>query len=151
MKIEGIDHVAIVVKDMDKTVQFLSKLFELEFEETPFGNEIGLRICTDRPGGQIELLSVADPVKAAKCPPIVREVVELALKGWEGIYMIFFRVKDMGEAVADAERKGVRIAHSIEGKQEVWSFIHHFKEATLNDEDMPIKHITLVNYPKGKG
>ncbi len=33
MKLQGLDHVAIMVKDMDRAVDFMSKLFDLKFEE----------------------------------------------------------------------------------------------------------------------
>ena len=84
-----------------------------------------MRACVSRPDGQIELLSVADPIKAAKVP-LFRDVVESAEREGESLFQLWLKVKDGEETAADAKRKGVRIAHSREG--EYPSIVPHFEE-----------------------
>lgn len=82
MKSEGIDHALIVVKDMDRAVEFLSKLFEMDFEEVPWARErFGMRVSFSLPNGQLELFSIVDPIKAAEVPFPFREVAEFAMRG----------------------------------------------------------------------
>jgi catechol 2,3-dioxygenase-like lactoylglutathione lyase family enzyme len=145
VKTEGIDHVAILVKDIDRAVEFLSKLLGIEFQEIISASErLGMRlsISLDR---QIELLSVVDPIKAARTPPPFREIAEFAEREREGLIRLFLRVKDADEAAADAERKGVRVAHKVEEKQ-LGTVVPHFKEVVFDEKDIPVKRIGLIAY-----
>jgi catechol 2,3-dioxygenase-like lactoylglutathione lyase family enzyme len=152
MKIEGIDHVAIIVKDLDRVTQFFNKLFEMDFEEVPRAVERwGMRISISRPDGQIELVSVVDPAKAAKLPPPFKWMAETAARGVEGVCNLFLRVKDAEEAAADARSKGVRVAHILDEKQlmeegPLLDFIPYskIKEVFFSEEDIPFKWFTLM-------
>ena len=152
MKTEGFDHVAIVVKDMDKAVEYLAKLFEMEFEEISWAKEhIGMRISISRPDGQIELISVVDSTKAAKTPFPFNEIAEFAKRGGEGLFNLYLKVKDADEAVTDAKRKGVRIARIMEEKG-LGTIVPHFKEVFFDKEDTPVKGISLVwREPSSRG
>ena len=152
MKSEGIDHVVVIVRDVDQAVQSLSKLFEMEFEEIPWAKDrMGMRISISLPDGQVELISVVDPVKAAKMPPPFNEIAEFSEKRGEGIYNFFLRVKDADQAVADVKKKGVRIANIIEEKG-LGTIIPHFKEVFFAEEDLPFKRISMVwRDPQGRG
>ena len=139
MKVEGIDHVAIMVKDIDKAIQFFGELFDMEFEELPGAAErSGVRVAINRPEAQIEFMSVVDPVKAARFTTME-----------EGIFRIFLRVKDADEAVADAKEKGVPIERIME-EQQLLPFIPHFKELFFKEEDTPYKWLSLVWYATPK-
>jgi len=147
MKIKGIDHVLMVVKDMDRAVQFLSGFFETRFEEVPWTSDrIGMRICIDS-SRSIELVSVVDAEKTKGLPPIYSKLVTFALEGGEGPYMICMGVDDADEAKADAEKKGVRVAQVLEEKQ-LLPMMPHFKEVIFNEEDMPVKGFYIVGYPR---
>ena len=146
MKTKGIDHALIVVKDMDQSVRFLSNFFDTKFEEVPWVRDrFGMRICigADR---QIELMSLVDPAKAANLPMPFRKIAEFAERGGEGPFMVCMGVEDAEKAVADAERKGVRVANILEEKQLLPS-IPHFKEIILNEEDLPVKGFYFIAYP----
>ena len=60
--------------------------------------------------------------------------------------MVCMGVEDAEKAVADAERKGVRVANILEEKQLLPS-IPHFKEIILNEEDLPVKGFYFIAYP----
>lgn len=145
MKSEGIDHALIVVKDMDRAVEFLSKLFEMDFEEVPWARErFGMRVSFSLPNGQLELFSIVDPIKAAEVPFPFREVAEFAMRGGEGLCKLCLRVKDAEEAIDDAKRKGVRVGYMVEEKK-VGPFLN-FKEVLFNEQDIPVKGIYLIAY-----
>jgi catechol 2,3-dioxygenase-like lactoylglutathione lyase family enzyme len=144
LKTEGIDHVAIIVKDMDRAVEFLHNLFEMEFEEILWSKErFGMRINISRPDGQIELFSVIDPFKATKLPAPFNKIAEITKGGGEGLCNLFLRVKDAEGAASEAERKGVHVTQILEEK-EFMTFLPHFKEVFFSDEDMPVKQISLI-------
>ena len=146
MKTKGIDHALIVVKDMDRSVQFLSNFFDTKFEEVPgVKDRFGMRICIDV-DRQIELMSLIDPAKAANLPMPFRKIAEFAERGGEGPFMLCMEVEDADETVADAERKGVRVANILEEKR-LLPFIPHFKEIILNEEDLPVKGFYFIAYP----
>lgn len=146
MNILGIDHVAVIVRDMDKAVEFFSSLYGLEFEEARFAEQSGIRICCDRPRGDIELFSVVDPSRAADCRPVHKEAMEMAAGGYEGPFQAFFTVENMQEAMEELQRKGIRPTYYVEAAegQAGWSFLRSFKEVVLNDQDMSLKRIALI-------
>ena len=146
MKSQGIDHVAIVVKDMDRTVETLSSLFEVEFKEIIEAKErLGVRISVSVPDLQLELMAVVDPVKA-KSSVHGREIAEFAERVGEGIYRIFVRVEDAEQALADAKTKGINTGRKVEEKL-LGGFIPHFKEVTFSRESgMPVFGIGLIEY-----
>ena len=134
MKVEGIDHVCIMVKDLDNAIQSFSKLFDMEFEELPGHTESrGVRVAISRPDALLELVSVVDPVKARTRYGTMEE----------GLIHVFFRVKDAEEAVADAKRKGVRVDRMTDTHQ-LLDFIPHFKQIYFNEEDMPYKWASAI-------
>jgi len=160
MKILGIDRVTILVKDMDRAKEFLSKVFEMEFHEGKETggkegpgtklSEIGIRGGVTLPNVEIELLSVVDPIKATEAATkipllkdVLMEMVELDKKGYEGPFSLWLKVEDGEEAAADAKRKGIRVAGYREGEHP--GIVPPFKEVFLNSEDMVIKGINLMS------
>jgi len=135
MKTDGIDHVAILVKDLDKAIQAFSKVFGINFKEIKGMEPMGIRICLSVPDPQIEFISVVDPIKAA------RKLVDFSEKVGEGVLSVFLRVNDIEEAAAHAEMNGAHVAFKVEEKQ-LGGFIPHFKEVTFDDE----KGISLYGF-----
>lgn len=147
MKIQGIDHLAILVKDHDQAVDFFSRLFELEFEELPYTAQTGMRLSLSRPNGMIEFMTVVDPVKALCASPSFRVKAELAASGYEGVVAIVLKVEDAAGAAAEAESEGVRILQSTAAKAGIpFSFLPAFKEVLLDGRDTPVKGLGLIEW-----
>ena len=138
MKVEGIDHVAIKVKDIDKAMELFGKLFEMEFEELPGAESRGARVAISRPDAQIEFMQPLDAAKAAHYTSID-----------QGIFKMFFRVNDADEAVADAEKKGIPIDRIQEEKQ-LTDFLPHIKHLWFSEEKFPIDWLGLIWKPPEK-
>ena len=150
MKSQGLDHVAIIVKDMDRAVETLSNLFQMKFKEIVEARErLGVRLCVSVPDLQIELISVVDPVKA-KSSEHGREFAEFAERVGEGLYRILLRVNDAEGVAADAERIGLRVGLRLEEKQ-LGGVIPHFKEVIFSrKEGLPSYNIGVIEYVGGK-
>jgi hypothetical protein len=136
----------MVVKDFDRSVGALSKLFDVEFKEIPEAEErMGMRIWVSVPDFQLELMSVVDP-SIARSSDIGREIAEFAKKFGEGIFKIFLKVDDAEEALADAEKKKIGVHRLIERKS-IGGFFPHFKAVTFTPESgMPAFAFGLIEY-----
>jgi catechol 2,3-dioxygenase-like lactoylglutathione lyase family enzyme len=147
MKTQGIDHVSIVVRDMDRAVETLSNVFGLAFKEIPEVKErMGIRICVSVPERQIELLSVVDPVKASENSDHSREIAEFAKRVGEGIRRLFLKVENVEKAAAEAQEKGLCVAHKLE-ENGLGEFIPHFREVLFSPEKgTPTYGIGLIEY-----
>ena len=99
MKIEGIDHVAIRVRDLEKAKNFFEDVFETKFYELGDIEELDIRSIVDRHG--IELVSPLLPDGPTS------RVLE---KFGEGMTLLSFKVQNLEEAIKDMEAKGVRVA-----------------------------------------
>jgi len=90
-RVEGIDHIAIAVKNLNKAVEAFSKLLNSKpevIEEVP---EEGVRIAMFRVGNAlIELLEPLNPDST---------LAKFLEKRGEGIHHIALRVKDINEAM----------------------------------------------------
>ena len=150
MKSQGLDHVAIMVKDMDRAVETLSNLFQMNFKEiVEAGERLGVRLCVSVPDLQIELISVVDPVKA-KSSEHGREFVEFAERVGEGLYRILLRVDDAEGVAADAERIGLRVGLKMEEKQ-LGGVLPHFKEVIFSrKEGLSSYGIGVIEWIGGK-
>jgi len=138
MKILGIDHVVIAVKDIEKASEFFSELFETSFEELepPEEAEVRTKIC---PEG-IELISSQTPQS-----PLTKF---LGNKG-EGLYGISFRVMNFQEAADDVKKKGLRIIGKAE-KDQLGKGVFNVKELFLHPKDAFGVQILLTEYETEK-
>jgi methylmalonyl-CoA epimerase len=134
VKIQGIDHVVIAVRDLDKAVEFFSALLETEFEELNGTlKKIGVRSMISPEG--IELIS----------PTMQNEVAKFLEQRDEGLYALSLRVKDATQAAADARKKGIRVIH--EAKQEhLGSRFSDFREILLHPKDVHGVLVLLTEY-----
>jgi len=97
MKVEKIDHVSIVVKDIEKVAKFYADLFETEF--TGPGEHKELDVTSLRSPIGIELVSPLTPDGAT--------ARTLERRG-EGVYLISLKVANVEEASAEMKSKGIR-------------------------------------------
>ncbi len=146
MKIECLDHVVIAVKDMDRAVEFMSKLFELEFQEVAPEMLPGFRICISQPDGKIELVSLLDAREAAQANPRMNETVDLMSRGYEGLMTIFLKVDDAAATSGEAEKLGACVASSVHmDAGQLMPFLPKFTEVLFDDRAMPVKGLALID------
>ena len=138
MKIQGIDHIVIAVRDLDKAVKFFSELLETDFEELNGTlKKIGIRSMISPEG--IELIS----------PTTQNEVAKFLEQKEEGLYALSLRVKDAMQAADDARKKGIRVIH--EAKQEqLGTRYSDFREILLHPKDAYGVLLLLTEYKTAK-
>jgi predicted enzyme related to lactoylglutathione lyase len=152
MKYLGIEHVIILVndKDMDKTTGFFKKLFDIDFAEAPNGAELqGIRFLISQPDHQIEVVSVVDPVKAAKVPRPTGFIAEAAARGEKGLISMYLRVEDADKAAEVARSKGIGVVGVWDEKtlipeEQRTASLPHIKEVVFDVNDMPFKYVNLI-------
>ena len=103
MKIYGIDHVAIAVRDLEAASSFFTKLLGTSFGEIMEFDEIAMKSVISPEG--IELVT---PTTSES------QVAKFLEKRGEGLFALSFRVKDADKSAAEAETMGVRITGRIE-------------------------------------
>ena len=144
MKIEGLDRVTMMVKNLDKAHEFFSNVLGVEFIEVkdPIVETAGLR-CSLSLDHQIELMSPAGPLTES-CPPHIKRFAKLLEDKDNVIVGLSFRVKDPTEAAAELERKGVRIESRFDLEQ--FCPVQNLKEVILREEDTLGIMMSFVRY-----
>jgi methylmalonyl-CoA/ethylmalonyl-CoA epimerase len=115
MKIEKIDHVAILVKDLSKAEKFFSDLFEMEFAKLGEVEEVDARSIMEASG--IEILEPLTPDG-----PTAKTLE----KRGEGLTLISLKVPNLEEAMAEMKTKGIRLV--AERHEDVRLAIYHPKD-----------------------
>ena len=127
MRIEKIDHVHILVKDLEKAMKFFSNVMGTQFVGPIDKGDH--RIAFDNAG--LELLSP----KTSEAP---RHFQKVGIEAKEGLFSIGLKVPDIEEALAELEAKGIRC---------VWKAGYpSLKAAQLNPADAYGVWIELVEY-----
>jgi len=103
MRVEKIDHVSIMVKDLEKAGKFFADLFEIEFTGPRENPGQDRRSIMSRPLG-IALRSPLTPDG-----PTART---LKSRG-EGLSLLSLKVPNLKEAVAEMKSKGIRQVEAI--------------------------------------
>ena len=103
MKIEGIDHVVIAVKDLEQARKFFSELLGTSFEDIGITEEMGLHSIMSPEG--VELVAPTSSDSG------LTKYIEAS---GEGLMALSFRVKDVEKATIEAKEKGLRVINSIE-------------------------------------
>lgn len=103
MKIEKIDHIVLMVKDIKKAKEFFSDLFETQFESIGEVPEMDLESMIETSG--IEL--------AAPLLPDGPSAKTLKSRG-EGIIAISLTVANLNEAMAEMKSRGIRHIAQVE-------------------------------------
>ena len=138
MKIQGIDHIVIAVRDLDKAVKFFSELLETDFEELNGTlKEMGVRSMISPEG--IELIS----------PTTQNEVAKFLEQKGEGLYALSLRVKDAMQAAADARKKGIRVIHET-SQEQLGTRYSDFREILLHPKDAYGVLLLLTEYKTAK-
>jgi methylmalonyl-CoA epimerase len=97
MKVQKIDHVAILVKDIDKAAKFYGNLFGTEFSGP-------------RENKELDIKNLMSPIGIELVTPLTPNGVlsrTLANRG-EGMTLLSLAVPDIKRAVADMKAAGVR-------------------------------------------
>ena len=97
MKIEKIDHVAILVQDMRAAEKFFADLFETKFAKLGETKELDIRSIMDPTGIEIAEPLLPDGVTART----------LKNRG-EGLTLLSLKVSNLDEAMAEMKSRGIR-------------------------------------------
>lgn len=148
MKVEGISHVTIMVKDLDQAMEFFSSSLGIEFVELkdPHVQAAGVR-CSMSLDHQLELLSPSFPLKDST-PPFIRGLAN-NLENREGfLAALTFRVRDVEKTVVDAKREGIRVNARIDVAQSDTLSLRNYKELITNEEDTLGIQMAFVEYER---
>ena len=113
-----VDQVGIVVKDIDKTINYLTSLGIGPFSELP-GNPFGDRKLFGKPANYRMKIRVAQlgPVQIELLQPLEGQCLQkefLETRG-EGIHHVGFYVKNIEERLAELKEQGINIIASGKG------------------------------------
>jgi len=101
MNIEGIDHVAIAVRDLDETIAVFEKMLGVSCGHREPIADYGVEVATFHVGGvQIELVHATDPESS------IARYVE---RNGTGIHHIALKVTDVDKAIDTLEGRGARM------------------------------------------
>jgi len=95
MKVERLDHIHVVVKDLEKAAKFFSELLDTRFAGPKESKGLGDKIAFDRLG--FELMQPTGP----------GTVADLLDKYGEGVTHIGLKVSNLDEAVAEFRARGI--------------------------------------------
>lgn len=126
MEVEKIDHIHILVKDLEKATKFFEDILETKFCDPIF--ESGGSSTVIDPLG-LELIA---PTKSDN---VVAKTIE---KRGEGLAAISFKVRDIEEAVKELQSKGLRLIVKSQSGQ--------LKEAQFHPKDSYGVLIELCEY-----
>lgn len=135
MKVEQIDHIHVVVKELDKAVRFFSELLGTTFSEilssppeAEGGFGVKASVCNLN-GVGIELIAPYDPGSLS---------AKMLERRGEGIWAISFKVPDIDEAISEVESRGLRVIRRVE--------VGKVKEAHIHPKDAHGIMIELCEY-----
>lgn len=97
MKVQRIDHVHIIVKDLESAVKFFSDMMGTTFVG-PRDIDLGFKVAFDNLG--LEIMQPTSPGNP---------VAEHLEKYGEGVAYIGLKVPDIEEAIAELEAKGISV------------------------------------------
>jgi len=109
MKVTGLDRIVIMVKDMDRALEFFSGKLGMEFKELDkeISERDGVRsyVCHET---HLHLIAPILPLSENAPPPMKRRAALLEKQPF--VFMaLTFMVDDPTQAAADLERQGIRI------------------------------------------
>jgi len=98
MKVEKIDHIGIMVKDLEEAIKFFADLFETEFTKIVESKELDVRSFMAPLGVEIGGSLTLDGVDA--------KVME---SRGEGLHVLSLKVPNLEEATAEMKSRGIRL------------------------------------------
>ena len=122
MKIEkrlsSIDHIGILVEDLDKAVTLFHDLFEMDFEEPHDNPEADIRETIEPYG-----INFYEPLapERSKTPGVMAKQLE---RTGGGIVMLSLKVSDLEEGIADMEAKGIKLILKLEQGGSKYAIFH---------------------------
>lgn len=123
MKVMGIDHVGVAVKDKERASRFLTEVLGArKVLDEPWeyrGQKFNWAYFDVGAGGRIELISSTDP------DSFINQFIE---KRGEGMHHVTLQVENLMEAVEDLRSKGVTVL-------DVNTENPHWKEAFISPRD----------------
>lgn len=136
MKVENrlskIDHIGILVRDLDKAVKLFSDLFGMKFDAPYDTPESDTHEVMESSG-----INFVTPMaqERSKNPGSMAKLLE---RRGEGVMMLSFKVPNIEEAVAETQAKGVRVISRF--------YIEGVKYALLHPKDTFGITIELCEY-----
>ena len=116
MKIEKLDHIAIMVQDLKKAEKFFADLFETKFAALGEIKDMDARSMMEPSGIEIIEPLTPDGVSARTLQ-----------KRGEGLSLLSLKVADLDEAMAEMKSRGIRLTAQMQtGKMRV--AIYHPKD-----------------------
>lgn len=110
MKYERMELLGVMVQDLDKAMALFGDLFDLEFEQLVFPDDIDFEdIPVDEPG---EVLRPLDGFRCAFDRSGFFELIERP-EGPEGVWSLHYKVTDLDEAKARFLGKGLRLVREF--------------------------------------
>jgi len=103
MKVEGIDHVVIIVKDLEEAGKFFADLFGIEFSGPREARQVDARILSSPIG--IDLFAPLAPDG-----PSARTIERRG----EGLNALMLKVSNLDQAVDEMQSHGVRLINRSE-------------------------------------
>jgi methylmalonyl-CoA epimerase len=102
------DHIGVVVEDLEKATDELSRVFDLDYEERMDIKEAGIRIAFYALGsGQMEIIEFRKPMD---------DVDPIVLQPRAGVQHVAFQVEDFEEALQELKDKGLKIVRGFPRK-----------------------------------
>ena len=151
VEIEGIDRLVIGVKDMDKALAFFSAVMGVELVEPRSAAHVmsGCRIAMSL-DQRLELISPVAEILPDMNPPDPRGLAKRLEEQGDGLlYALIFKVKDLDQAVANAQQHGVRITgNRIKFARDDILGRSNFKEVVFNEEDTFGIKMAFAEYQK---
>lgn len=147
MQTLGLDRLVIMVRDMDKALQFYSGALGMRFHEldADISKRDGVRSCVCHQT-HIHLISPILPLPENAAPPM-RKKAALLQEQEAFVQALTFRVDDPFKAGAELEAQGLRIQHRYEKSHDYASVgLDNFEEVVLDDADTFGLVIGLANY-----
>jgi len=135
MKVEGIDHVNILVKDLEAAMDFFCDVFGSKFigpiDHQP---QLPIRIAVDNVGFALQSPTSRDH-------PFAKQIDERG----EGVGSIAVKVSDIDEGVAELKAKGLRLVRMPPEQREIVE-LPSLKSALFSGENAFGVQIELVQY-----
>jgi len=126
---QGIDRIAITVKDLDKALKFYSELLDIEFDVFPKNEALGMRGAYSASG--LEFIEPTGP------NTMLGKFIE---ERGEGLWAIVLKVKNMDEAIKRFAEKGLKPVNDIT--------FGDMREVAFHPKDAFGVEIILAEYPE---
>ena len=138
MKVEKIDRIALDVNNLDSAIRLFSNVFGTTFDTVHDKIEKG-KVKQEKKITKYANKNFEESQIKVAISPMGLELIETVPPiGKEGVRSFHFKVSNLDEAMAEMERKGIRLIGEIK--------IGGLREAIYSPEDLHGARILLVEY-----